>query len=116
MNSNPEMTTPFCQIKQTLRGLQQLEIQLKKTHNLSLDDAIVLCSLSKGCDCQGNIAGETGLTPTQASRVLARLEEKRLIERSIGENDKRQMVFSLSDQGRTMLQEVTPLAQEYFKQ
>ncbi|MFO7978026.1 MAG: MarR family transcriptional regulator [Bacteroidales bacterium] len=116
MNSNPEITTPFCQIKQVLRRLQKLEALLKKSHNLSLDEGIVLCCLSQRCNCQGNIAGETGLTPTQASRVLARLEEKQLIERSIGQADKRQMVFSLSEQGQALLREATPLAQQFFKQ
>lgn len=111
-----ESPTPFCEIRQTLRRLQELEARLKKSHQMSLDEAIVLCCLSQRCDCQGNIAGQTGLTATQASRVLARLEEKHLIERSIGQTDKRQMVFSLSSKGREILAEITPLAQQFSSQ
>ncbi len=106
-NNTPE--APFCRIKKSWRKLQQLDQELRKQASISLDEAIVLCCLSQRCKCQGNVAEETGLTATQASRVLGRLEEKGHIERSIDAADKRKMIFDLTPTGRQILENITPL-------
>ena len=100
---------PFCQIKKSWRSLQKLDQELRKQADISLDEAIVLCCLSQRCKCQGNVAEETGLTTTQASRVLSRLEDKGHIERSIDTADKRKMIFDLTPSGRQTLENITPL-------
>ncbi|TVQ16728.1 MAG: MarR family transcriptional regulator [Bacteroidetes bacterium] len=100
---------PFCQIKKSWRRLQKLDQDLRQQADISLDEAIVLCCLSQRCKCQGNVAEETGLTTTQASRVLSKLEDKQLIERSIDAADKRKMIFTLSPSGHQTLEKITPL-------
>ena len=106
--------SPFFPIRQTLRKLEQLEAGLKNQHDINLEEAIVLCCLSQHCKCQGDVAGETGLTPTQASRILSRLESKGLVQRSIGQDDKRQMIFTISSLGLEKLQAVTPLGEAFL--
>lgn len=108
-----EHTGIFCQIRITWRKIQQLDEQLKRDHDLSLDEAILLCCLAYHCKNQGNIAAETGLTPTQASRVLSSLEAKNHITRSIGHDDRRKMIFTLNPQGHEKLQTISPLAEAF---
>lgn len=113
--THPKTDAPFCQIKKSWRRLQQLDQDLKQQADISLDEAIVLCCLSQHCKCQGNVADETGLTATQASRVLSRLEDKMLTERSIDMADKRKMIFTLTQTGRQILESVTPLGVDHLK-
>jgi len=108
MKTNTISEAPYCQIKHSWRKLQQLDQVLKEKYNVCLNQAILLCCLSQRCKNQGNIAGETGLTPTQTSRVLSKLENKGLIERTIGADDKRKMVFALTIKGQKKLEEITP--------
>ncbi len=105
--NNPEKA-PYCEIKHSWRKLQQLDQRLKEQYDVCLNQAILLCCLSQRCKNQGNIAGETGLTATQTSRVISKLESKGLIERTIGEDDKRKMVFALTTKGQDKLKEITP--------
>lgn len=104
----------FCQIRIIRRKLERLEQKLKMQHDVTLEEAILLCCLSHNCKQQGNIAEETGLTPTQASRVLSSLENKQFIERSIGSDDKRKMIFSITPQGHQKLQEIKPAGDEFL--
>jgi MarR family transcriptional regulator, organic hydroperoxide resistance regulator len=111
----PTSQEPFYQIKKSWRRLKKLNQDLQQQANISLDEAIVLCCLSQRCKHQGNVADETGLTATQASRVLSRLENKSLIQRSIGHADKRMMIFNITPTGRQTLEMVTPLGTSHLK-
>jgi len=106
---------PFRRMKTLLRGLQSLESNMFKDQGIGLEEAVLLCCLSERCKCQGNIAAETGLTTTQASRLLSRLEAKGLLIREIDPADKRKMIFSLSGDGERKLEAVTPLVDAYFE-
>ncbi len=109
-----QQNAPYCRIKSTWRRLHSLETRLQREHGIGLDEAILLCCLSRRCNCQGDIARETGLTSTQASRLLSKLETKGMVERSIGEDDRRKMIFSLKGQGVDKLNEITPLGVDFL--
>ena len=51
----------------------------------------------------GDIARQLNLSQSNASKVIRAAEKKGLIQRSLGEDDKRQMYFSLSAEGRDCL-------------
>jgi MarR family transcriptional regulator, organic hydroperoxide resistance regulator len=106
---NPEYQEPFYQVKESWLRLKKLNQDLQHQANISLEEAIVLCCLFQHCKSQGHVADETGLTPSQASRLLSRLEYKSLIHRSIGHPDKRKMIFDLTPSGRKTLEMITPL-------
>lgn len=116
MKTNTIADPPYCQIKHSWRKLQQLDQRLKDHHDVCLNQAILLCCLSQRCKNQGNIADETGLTPTQTSRVLSKLENKELIERTIGAEDKRKMVFALTTKGQKKLEDITPEGVNFLAQ
>jgi MarR family transcriptional regulator, organic hydroperoxide resistance regulator len=114
MLTMPENITPFYEIGKTMRRIRQLDTQLNKLHGISLDEAMLLCCLSQQDKCQGDIAENTGLSAVQASRLLSRLESKELVYRSIGASDRRQMIFSLSQQGKSLLENITSLGNIFF--
>lgn len=109
-----DMKSLFNPIKESWRQLQKFDHLLKSSHNLSLDEVILLCCISENCKCQGDIARETGLTPTQASRVLSSLEKKALIERALDKDDKRKMIFTINPQGSDKLEQVSKLGNSLF--
>lgn len=116
--NNPVMKNgaePFRRMKDLLRKLQSLEADMSKNEDVGLEEAVLLCCLSERCKCQGNIASETGLTSTQASRLLSKLETKGLLKREIDSSDKRKMIFSLSEEGERKLDAVTPLLDAFFE-
>jgi MarR family transcriptional regulator, organic hydroperoxide resistance regulator len=109
-----DLKSLFYPIKESWRQLQKFDQLLKSSHDLSLDEAILLCCVSEDCKCQGDIARETGLTPTQASRVLGSLEKKALIERSLDSEDKRKMIFTINSQGSARLEQISRVGVSLF--
>ncbi len=105
----------FRVVNNLLRGLQSLDSDMLKDQGIGLEEAVLLCCVSERCKCQGDIASETGLTATQASRLLSKLESKGLLKREISLVDKRKMIFSLSSEGEKKLNAVTPLVNDYVK-
>ena len=111
----PASQEPFYQINNSWRRLKKLNQDIQEQAGISLDEAIVLCCLSQRCKCQGDVAEQTGLTITQASRVLSRLENKSLIQRSIDDADKRKMIFTITSTGLQTLEIVAPLGAGHLK-
>ena len=52
----------------------------------------------------------------QVSRAIARLEEKNLLVRTVDEQDKRNLIISVTPKGRSIYQEIAPgmLARNQF--
>ena len=63
----------------------------------------MLCSLTSGRLSASDIAAKVGLTPSHASKVIRSIERKGLVERVLGEQDRRQMYFGLTSCGRKCL-------------
>ncbi len=105
----------FRKVKDLIRGLQLLDSNIRKLQGIGIEEALLLCCLSDNCKCQGNIAEEVGLSFTRASRLLGKMEDKGLLSRRIGTEDRRQMLFSLTPYGQEKLQAVTPLVLDYMQ-
>jgi DNA-binding MarR family transcriptional regulator len=58
------------------------------------------------------IAGSIGMTKGAVSKVIARLEAKRLLERSVLEDDRRQQGLALTARGRALVPCLARLADE----
>ncbi|TWV14393.1 MarR family transcriptional regulator [Bacteroidaceae bacterium HV4-6-C5C] len=94
----------LCQIRDIYRAIAAFEAQLEKTHNLCLNEGMLLCSLSDaGTLSSGEIADMLGLSNSNASKVIRSVEDKGLIKRVLGTKDKRQMYFSLTEKGKRNL-------------
>lgn len=97
---------PLCQIRDVLRLINNFEVQLHEQRNVGLNEAMLLCSLSKSEKASsGEIAEQLGLSTSNTSKVIASAEKKKLIKRSIGQTDKRLMYFSLTLTGKEWLKE-----------
>jgi DNA-binding MarR family transcriptional regulator len=71
---------------------------------MGLNEGMLLCTLSKSGPCtSGEIASFLGLTCSNTSKVIASAEKKELIQRTLGDHDKRQMYFKLSKKGKEQL-------------
>lgn len=89
----------LCKIKDVFKKIHQFEQKLKNEINVTVNEAMVLCSLYETIKCSGDISTETGISPSRTSRVLLSLEQKEYITRSFSETDKRKMMFELTDEG-----------------
>lgn len=97
----------LCRIRDILRAIHDFETDFQKRHGVGLNEGMVLCGISEyGSSSSGEIAERLGLTCSNASKVIASAEKKGLIERGIGETDKRRMYFSLSKAGEDCLSRI----------
>jgi DNA-binding MarR family transcriptional regulator len=70
------------------------------------DDVLVLLCLHGGEVTAGHLALAVGCMPAHLSRMLARLEQHKLIAREFGSPDRRQVRVGLTNRGRHMLDEL----------
>ena len=94
----------LCRIRDLQRAVHQFEANLERLYGICLNEGMTLCSLSKAgrLSC-GELSDLLGLTPSNMSKVLRSVEEKKFVRRELGTADKRQMYFSLTDRGRQLL-------------
>ena len=94
----------LCRVREIVRAISDFESRFQEVHGISLNEGMLLCSLSRSAPCtSGQLAAAMGLSASNTSKVLAAAEKKQLIQRSLGCEDKRCMLFSLSEQGKTVL-------------
>ncbi len=86
-------------IKGIFRKVHEFEKSLNREYKVTLNEAMVICSLSEGSRSSGEISECTEISNTRTSRVLLSLEHKGLIERSLFDKDKRKMMFVLTEKG-----------------
>lgn len=90
-------------MRDILKALNDFERDFERTHGVCLNEAAVLCSLKSGRLSASDIAAKVGLTPSHASKVIRSIERKGLVERVLGQQDRRQMYFDLTPCGRERL-------------
>lgn len=97
----------LCKIRDIYRSIYEFEQHFEKVYNLSLNEGMLLCSLLKIEQLSsGEIAETLGLSASNTSKVIKSVEKKKLIQRVIGETDKRQMYFSLTENGNCQIQSI----------
>lgn len=85
-----------------------------KRFGLSVTEWRVMAVLGYNTDISARqVAERTAMDKVAVSRALARLLEKKLVERSTATHDKRQSVLRLSEEGWTIYDQVAPLALEH---
>lgn len=101
------MENQLCKIRDMYRVIQLFEQDFEREYGMSLNEGMLLCILSKTEEASsGYLANELGLTCSNTSKVIKSVEKKGLIRRALGEKDKRQMYFTLSAQGKELLDQV----------
>lgn len=97
----------LCQLRDIYRAITDFENQFSHVHGLSLNEGMLLCTLSgSGTLSSGEIAEMLGLTNSNASKVIRSVENKGLVERTLGNEDRRQMYFTLTNEGKKTISEI----------
>lgn len=104
----------LCKIRELQRSIAAFEANLISRFGISLNEGMLLCVISESKEplSSGLIAETLGLTASNASKVIASVERKGLIERHLGSSDKRQMYFKLTGAGHGKLRAVTYSAKD----
>lgn len=95
-----------CIMKEIFKAIRSFEDDFYVAHRISLNEAIVLCSLATEKLSSSGISERTGFTPSHTSKLIRTVEDKKLIERLLGKTDKRQMYFSLTTDGMKKLDNI----------
>lgn len=99
-----EYVRSICVMRDLVRALAALEDSLATAHGLSLNEAMVLCVTGYERVTPSFICQQTGLSPSNTSKVTSSLERKKYLVRRLGKEDRRQMFFSLTPQGKELLE------------
>ena len=91
----------LCKIRDIYRAIAEFEGQFVQQYDLSLNEGMLLCTLLDTPRLTATeIAEALGLSASNASKVIRSVESKKLITRVVGKNDKRQMHFALTLEGK----------------
>ena len=71
-----EKITCICVMRELFQALSLLESRLLESHGISLNEAVVLCSVGTETVTASTIVSRTGMTPSHASKVIRMAEEK----------------------------------------
>lgn len=98
------MENKLCKIREIYRVIQEFEQEFERQYQMSLNEGMLLCILTKNeMASSGELAKELGLTCSNTSKVIKSVEKKDFIKRVLGQEDKRQMYFTLSERGKEQL-------------
>ena len=85
----------------------EFEVQFTQMYDLSLNEGMLLCTLLNTPKLTSSkIAEALGLSASNTSKVIRSVEEKKLITRLIGKEDKRQMRFFLTTEGKNRISDI----------
>lgn len=95
----------ICKIRNVYRAVLDFEKELGRLFGLNLNEMMLLCILSERGEMHpGEIAGQMGLSNSNASKVISGLEKKGLLSRKLCKQDKRCMTFSLTASARKIIE------------
>ena len=94
----------LCKIRTIYRAIIEFENCMEKQHGMSLNEGMLLCSLSKQPGITSTELAELlGLTCSNCSKVIGSVERKGYVERCKGDEDKRNNRFTLTEAGAEKL-------------
>lgn len=94
----------ICVIKDLYKALYQFEKDFAENNSMTINEAMLLCCMKDGKPhTAGAICEYIGLSNSRVSKVITAVEQKGYIEREINKEDKRQMIFSLTESGWDMI-------------
>ncbi len=97
----------LCKIRDLQRAVMHFEADFETHYGISLNEGMTLCTLSRTERmCPGELGEALGLTPSNMSKVLRTIESKGLAAREMCCRDRRQFFYSLTPQGRELLESI----------
>lgn len=106
----------ICLLKDVYKELSIFEYKFREKYNMSVNEAMIVCIIASTPLSAGDIASNIGLLPSHTSKLIKLLEDKGIIQREMGKEDKRQMIFSLTSLGNDVLEKMNndPIALPKF--
>lgn len=97
----------ICKLKDLYKSLYKFEKAFQNRYDVTINEAMVLCNLYNGeSHTAREISDYIGLSASRVSKIINAVEVRGYIERSIGDVDKRQMVFKLTVPGLQKISEM----------
>ncbi|OJV21525.1 MAG: MarR family transcriptional regulator [Bacteroidetes bacterium 41-46] len=97
----------ICKIKDLYRTLYIFEREFQAKNEITINEAMLLCSLKEGSPRSAHeICEFIGLSSSRGSRIINTTEVKGFIRREMGKEDKRQMIFYLTENGKRKIEEM----------
>ena len=107
----------LCAIRDIRQAVTRFEADFERRYGISLNEGMVLCTLSKaGKMCPGELGEAMGLTPSNMSKVLRAAETKGLVARELCCRDRRQTYYTLTEKGRELFRSLDCRAVEIPEQ
>lgn len=105
MNKKEENTKLYI-LRDIFRLIREFENSFKEKYNLCLNEGMAIDSLKQRQMTSSDLADRLGLSASNMSKVIKSIEEKELVERILGKEDKRQMYFTLTKKGKKKLEAI----------
>ncbi len=97
----------LCKIRDIQRSIADFEQHFESKYGIGLNEGMALCSLYQNAPLSASqIAQHLGLKSSHVSKIIASVEKKELLERTMGKEDKRQMYFNLTIKGKELISSV----------
>ena len=93
-------------MRELFKALSSLESELEAKYGVSLNEAMVLCSIGKETVTAGTIGERTGLMAYHTSQVIGQADGKGVLGRAVDVKDKRHTGVTWTEKGHACLQEV----------
>jgi len=98
---------PICKLKDVYKALYNFEKEFAGKNGITINEGMLLCCLKDGSPKSANeLCDFVGLSNSRVSRVITTVENKGYITRSMGKEDKRQMIFCLTDLGKQKIDDM----------
>lgn len=100
------MSNTLCKIRDLQKALEEYSEAFEQAYGLSLKEGMLLCCIAESVRKASELATEIDLSCSNCSKVIASAEQKALVQRSLGSTDKRNMFFSLTEEGKRILKNI----------
>ena len=98
----------ICRIKEMYKALYLFEKEFTKEHEMTINEAVLLCCMKDNRPHSANeIAEFIGLSSPRVSKIITSAEHRGWIVREMGAQDRRKMIFTLSDKGKEAMKKIT---------
>ena len=96
----------LCALRDLQRAMVLYENSFLNAYGISLNEGMLLCCLSDKQLKATELAESIELTCSNCSKVIKLAEDKGYIALKIGKEDKRQMLFTLTESGKQKIVEI----------
>lgn len=96
----------LCAVKDLCRAISDFESSFLNEYKIPLNEGLLICCLKDGKLSSGELAELLNLSCSNTSKVLRSIEDKKFVDRALGEKDKRQMYFKLSKSGKAIMEKI----------